>query len=715
MPSAANRSLSGALQSLIAVLVVNAVLLAGGLGDASYTATCDDPGWDAIFSTFGLSRAEQGTVADIAIACGSQQQQAQVLAMLPRKLVVLVGDSPLARGRGVVPIGGPATEVRNVRDLGQPELLIVWKEPLPLVPVTLPASARVLAEDRWTGQPLVALLPQSSGAAMLWIATDPGELGYERFPFLGSSLLEAGFVPPFRTRNLWAFFDSAYRHRADPEFLASRWQQFGIAVLHVSAWQHWEREADRDAWLHRLIRACHRRGILVYAWFEFPHVSEEFWASNPQCREKTALGQDAQLDWRKLINLADADCAAKIKHQTTSLLEAFHWDGVNLAEIYYESLEGIANPARFTPMNQTVRDEFAARAGFDPAELFRESSERHHQRDPEAMRAFLDYRRDKVTALHEEWLRFFAEASGGGGTAPHVIVTQIDDRFDTSIRDNLGVDSSQLLSLMHQYPFTLLVEDPATVWHLGAERYPAIARAYLAESAYPERLAIDINIFPRYQEVYPTKQQTGMELYRLVRSAMRSFPRVALYFEHTLSAAELPLLAAAAIPDAELRNEASRSATAHAVRVQAAAAVGIRWQGPALVNGRPWAARDDGTLWLPKGSHLVESAEEDPPLRMQYLGGELLQVHSQGNGVLVHYRSEGRVFAGFSTMPGRISLDGEHADFECHQGEDAVYCLLPAGEHLVHAEAPAAALPTTERSHTDAGAAQASAQQAGLQ
>ncbi len=40
------------------------------------------------------------------------------------------------------------------------------------------------------------------------------------------------------------------------------------------------------------------------------------------------------------------------------LVGRFDWDGVNLAELYFESLEGAANPARFTPMNQDVRNEF---------------------------------------------------------------------------------------------------------------------------------------------------------------------------------------------------------------------------------------------------------------------------------------------------------------------------------------------------------------------
>ena len=46
---------------------------------------------------------------------------------------------------------------------------------------------------------------------------------------------------------------------------------------------------------HASAVACHRNAILVYAWFELPHVSEKFWEQHPEWREKTALGQDAQV------------------------------------------------------------------------------------------------------------------------------------------------------------------------------------------------------------------------------------------------------------------------------------------------------------------------------------------------------------------------------------------------------------------------------------
>lgn len=72
--------------------------------------------------------------------------------------------------------------------------------------------------------------------------------------------------------------------------------------------------------------------------------------AHPAWREKTAAQQDAALDWRKLMNLTNCECFEVAADGVRRLLDRFDWDGVNLAELYFESLEGIGNSSRFTPM-----------------------------------------------------------------------------------------------------------------------------------------------------------------------------------------------------------------------------------------------------------------------------------------------------------------------------------------------------------------------------
>ncbi len=425
----------------------------------------------------------------------------------------------------------------------------------------------------------------------------------------------------------------------------------GICGLHVAAWHFYEPDPGPDDYLRRLIESCHRRGILVYAWLELPHVSEKFWLDHPAWREKTALLQDAHLDWRKLMNLASRECFAEVSAGVLRLVERFDWDGVNLAEMYFESLQGHENPSRFTPMNDDVRRQFRERGGFDPLELFDKSSPRHLSKNESGLRLFLDFRAELARGIQEEWL---GEMETARRSKPDldIVLTHVDDRFDPRMRDALGADTAAVLPLVDRHGFTFLVEDPATVWHLGPERYGQIASKYRTITPHGDRLAIDINIAERYQDVYPTKQQTGTELFQLVSQAAHAFPRVALYFENSILATDVPWLASAA---AAVKLYERREPQ---VVVDSLHGFGIRWQGAALLDGRLWPVGDGETLWIPAGRHTLEPASGEPPARLLDFTGELTGAASRPGGLEFAYNSLTRAFALLSRRPQRVEIDG---------------------------------------------------------
>jgi hypothetical protein len=526
-----------------------------------------------------------------------------------------------------VTAGDEKVTVRRIVDARRPGLEIYWDRPVEISRFVLPPGAAVFATERWSGAPVLAGW-RDGDRATLWTATDPGPRGFERYPYLPQALADLGIQPPARGTHLWAFFDSSYRLRADMDVMASRWRKAGIAAIHVAAWHYWEPDAERDAYLTRLIETCHRHAILVYAWIEFPHVSEKFWQDHPEWREKTGLLGDAHLDWRKLINLQNPECARQVKAGTRRLASRFDWDGINLGELYFESLEGYSNPARFTPFNDDVRAEFRAQAGFDPVELFGERAN-----DAVSMRKFLNYRADLARRMQDEWLGVLGEIRRES-PGLDLVLTHIDDRFDTQIRDLLGADASKVLPLLDKHDFTFLVEDPATIWHLGPQRYPEIAKRYRALTDKRDRLAIDINIVERYQDVYPTKQQTGVELFQLVSLAARSFERVALYFENSILPPDIPLLAASAagMPKISQRGEM--------LEVESGRDVSIAWKGPARVDGKSWPLYDGEFVRLPAGRHRVEKGEETP--QILDLNAKLIAAESDANGVTIEYESRSR-------------------------------------------------------------------------
>lgn len=646
-------------------------LEAGTPGRIFYQVRGEDAGsWGAVLSSLGLQPAAAGTTADvIVLRPGVKGVDAAALATAGA-FVIVEGECEAAGFRA----GAERVRVVSVEDLRRPQLRIVWERAAEVPVFTLPADARVFARERRGKAPLMAGVRRGEGA-VLWVATDPGARGYERYPYLMHALADLGFTPPFTARRLWAFFDSSYRARADLDYLARRWRRSGIAALHVAAWHYFERDAQRDEYLERLIRVCHRNSILVYAWLELPHVSEKFWQEHPAWREKTAVLQDAHLDWRKLMNLTNRECFRAAAGGIESLMARFDWDGVNLAELYFESLEGAANPSRFTPMNDDVRAEFKTLEGFDPVELFGEK----RAQDARRLRAFLGYRAALASRMQAEWI---AEMETLRRAKPHLdmVLTHVDDRFDTGMRDAIGADAARVLPLLDEHEFTFMIEDPATVWHLGPQRYPEIAKRYRPLTPRSDKLAIDINIVERYQDVYPTKQQTGTELFQQLALASQAFPRVMLYFENSILAPDVPLLGAATAAVKQAERIGPRLA------VDSSFGAGVPWTGPVKVNGRPWPATDGSTAWLPPGAQTVEKGESDPAVRLLDFNGELKSAAAERNGIQFAYKTLSRAIAVFDRKPVRAQIDGAEEAVEFIDAAGPYVVALPRGQHLATIE-----------------------------
>jgi hypothetical protein len=655
--------------------------LAGKAEPSSLRTIGSDPGsWPRILGSVGFEAGTPDTTRIFIVRPGQAAPAGDWRARVEGgAFLILEGDSEIGRSFGFAPTS-QRVRVVSVEDARDPKLEIVWERPAETPVFSLPPGAMIFARERSSGVPLVAGLRRGTGG-VLWVALSPGQRGYERFPGLLDALGALGLRAPFQSNRLWAFFDSSYRSRADVEYLAQRWVSAGIRGLHVAAWHYFEPDAEKDAYLGGLIRACHRRGILVYAWLELPHVSEKFWSDHPEWREKTALLADAHLDWRKLMNLASPDCAAAVSAGIKDLFARFDWDGVNLAELYFESLQGYENASRFTPMNGDVRRRFQETSGFDPRLLFDASSPSYHATNPRGLRQFLDFRAELARDIQKEWLAAL-ESMRGEHPDLDIVLTHVDDRLDPRMRDAVGADAAAVLPLMLGRSFTFLVEDPATVWNLGPDRYRDLAASYAALTPHRDRLAIDLNIVNRYQDVYPTKQQVGTELLQLVSQAARAFPRVALYFENSIRPRDAAWLssAAAAVQRCERQGETLIVDSPHGA--------GIRWKGEAQLDGRMWPAGAGENLWIPPGRHAIQPAAGRPAVRLLDLTGELISAASLAGGVEFSYRSMGRAYVVLDKRPGRVRIDGLPAEPALLESPGRFTLRLPRGEHLVQVEAP---------------------------
>lgn len=623
--------------------------------------------WVKIFGAIGIAKTEKGDAGILVVGPNDPIDMAAVQT----RIVIVEGTGAAAQSLGFS-FKSDSAPVRQICDLHAPKMQIIWEQPVSVSAATLPDGFQVFATEKWKGIPVLAGKRTAHGA-ILWMATDPGDTGMERYPNLLQALVDLGLRLPLQTTNLWAFFDSSYRIRADVDYLARRWRRSGVSVLHVAAWHNMEADPIQDDYLTKLIEACHRNAILVYAWLELPNVSEKFWADHPEWREKTALGQDAQLDWRKLMNLQNPDCHREIEARIGTLLRKFDWDGVNVAELYFESLEGASNPARFTPMNADVRAQFQRVGGFDPKLLFEASSP--YAKNPQALRKFLDYRAQLASRMQADWLDAI---DGIKALKPYldVVLTHIDDQFEPGVRDALGADVARSLPLIQARHSTLLVEDPATLWDLGPERYSKMASKYGKLTPDLGRIAIDINVVERYQDVYPTKKQTGVELLELVHQAAASFARVALYFENSIEKQDLALLPAAATSARAVQTSVDEIETSSSELTR------IAWQGPVEMDGKPWPVQNAEFVLAPSGKHHLSPAMQTPPVIIGDFNGEILSALSDKTRVDISYSSVSRAVATLGSAASSVEVDGApFLKFDANAKTESI--LLPAGQHVV--------------------------------
>ena len=171
--------------------------------------------------------------------------------------------------------------------------------------------------------------------------------------------------------------------------------------------------------------------------------------------------------------------------------------------------------------------------------------------------------------------------------------------------------------MLDAHDFTFLIEDPATIWNLGPQRYPQIAARYQRADACAGQAG---DRHQRRGAISGRLSHQTTNRHGIVRTGphrVAAFPRVALYFENSILSADLALLSAAA-------SQVDRAETvAGKLVVESRRGAGVPWQGPALVDGKPWPVLNEKILWLPRGPHSVEHSQKAAVLRMLDFNGDL--------------------------------------------------------------------------------------------
>lgn len=607
----------------------------------------------------------------------------------------LITDSknPLAVDFGVK-FSQNVMRLEKVRDRMFPEQLLSWGTFETVHRIDVEESDRIVCTNDVNDAPVVIARKYGRGEFIAMSARfDPisGE-GYSRFPYLIEWIKNYfQLYPTLRRDNLEVFFDPGLRGKSNIsiETLVKDWAAKGIRFVHVAGWHEYPKYTyDYD----RLIRLCHAYGITVYAWVEPPQISKKFYDDHPEWHEKNYKGKDVRPDWRYPVALTDTACLQAASDWMYKFLTSHDWDGVNIAELYFGGEGAPSDPSMLTPFDRSARMMFRKKYGFDPVQLFQQSSQHYYRTAPQDWRRFVEFRASLVTNLTSHFLSIAVDAFRNKPGA-RIVLTAMDEKTFPSLRASLGVDIGQILQLRKTYPFVLNVEDPETNWNTDPRRYVAIGNTYRTLLGPDSSdLMIDLNILEfrqsNYSGIFPTKMPTGIESYLLVNSAAQVSQRMAIYSEATALPQDLADFPYAITPQADFR------AVNDGFIVDAPYATCLRLSSDVAelsVNGRIVYPFSPGYFSIPAGEHLVKVVKTDVNpfesglmhAHIEAASCNILSERTFQRGVEFTYSSPGRCSVSFGKMPYTVLVDDHDISFTVAREEQHYGIVLPPGRHKV--------------------------------
>lgn len=604
--------------------------------------------------------------------------------------IVTDGVNELAKELGIIYLPS-RLEVRSVRDKYFPEEKIEWRYTELVTKYESNQLDEVFCYDEITEAPMVIGKKYGKGK-LIYINSyfDPySSYGYSLYPYLMEYVRKYFSIRPVvRRENLEMYFDPGFRHTYSIEQLVSQWVRNGIRIVHAAGWHEYPKYTyDYE----RLIRLAHANGILVYAWLEPPQVSQKFWLDHPEWREKNYKNEDVRPSWRYPVAFTDDRCVdAMIKHYDHFLRE-YDWDGVNIAEVYFEAARGLDDPNLFTPMHVSAQNEFKSKYNIELSGIFDTRSKYSWKKNPEIRTLITNYRVDHLTKIYHRIFKsvepLVKEKNGF-----EVIVTAMDELGSPELRDYIGVDMTSILQLQKEYGFVLQVEDPEDKWSLPPQRYIDIAKQYDPLISDRRNLMLDLNIlaFRKKGEVtpFPTRTPTGAESYHLINSAALGSDRFTTYSESSVNPQDMSFFASASAANVSFQrtNEGFTCDAPYHFFVRLPKEI-----TQLVVDGAALSPFRGNTYLIPAGMHTANYSDQGSgSFSTSQLNAKILSftgvIHSVSYGmrhVDFTYESTMRALISLSAIPTSVIVDGNAYSFTVMKGNDCYSIFLPPGNHSV--------------------------------
>ena len=579
-------------------------------------------------------------------------------------------------------------KVSHIKDKYFPDQAISWRTPELISKIETDQYEEIFCLDEASETP-IAFGKKIGQGRVMYFATrfDPhSTYGYSYYPFAMEYIRKYFNIQPmFRRDNLEMYFDPGFRSNTSIETLVKNWVVDGIRIIHVAGWHEYVKYTYDYG---RLIELAHQNGILVYAWLEPPQVSQKFWLEHPKWREKNYLGEDVRPSWRYPVAMTDDNCLKAMVEEYKKLLDAHDWDGVNLAEVYFEAGKGLSQPNLFTPMHVSAQNEFRRKYGAELISIFNPSSKYFFETNPQVKHDVIEYRVNQIAEVYSKLLpvmNSYAQKRSGF----EVVVTALDNLGSPELREYIGSDMMRLIELRKSNKFTLQIEDPENRWSEDPYRYQKIAQQY--KELIGDKFLLDLNILsfrkPEVATPFPTLIQTGTECFHLIRAAALS-SRFTTYAESSVNSQDLYYLPYANSAGLTYRD------TTNGYIVETPFSVFLKMpdeKKDIKIDGMFVACSRDNHFLVPAGKHYIEVGSKaseafsshDLQTRIMSITANVLSVRYDLSTVFFEYESDTRVLASFDREPRTIIVDGTQYLTNIMKGTDCYTIYLPSGKHKV--------------------------------
>lgn len=179
-----------------------------------------------------------------------------------------------------------------------------------------------------------------------------------------------------------------------PKEVANLIKDYGFNTVHLVVVDVSNNATSFSNLLKSYVDAFHSEKTLVILTV-YPPTDEIAWKTHPEWRQKFLNGE-SKYDWRVYLAPTNDEFVSYYLENVKRLLKAYNFDGIELAECWYEVDAGPSN-SYYADFSNSMRQKFKEVSGVDPLELFNSSSPNYYLKDVQTYDKWVNFRIKVIT------------------------------------------------------------------------------------------------------------------------------------------------------------------------------------------------------------------------------------------------------------------------------------------------------------------------------